>query len=321
MVGVAYTCTPCLLESKYALWSTVQRENNKLTNNMDSAAATNQLPIDSSLNKYHFIMLDTPGDLIPVVSAASSIPWTRRRSQILNFLHRGPVSFSTLVYDTNVGDISPLSSYFNPQRISEKDLNSKFGQYPTNGGVHPDDVKRIGTEAVVMPRLLLYPLHPLSMPVQHQQPEQGGLVVGNDQGKLDIDAARELEEPELFPALDQNQVKVQRTLNWVLSQDKEVPSPQTLDSVICTTPVEELVRVDSSPNPLKELEGPLDLDPLLLDLDCLSLGQQLTASWPDSFEASFPRPRTMPSRVLSSALADVRSGLDKWDSWETGITW
>merc|ERR1711864_64149 len=182
---------------------------------------------------------------------------------------------------------------------------------PTNGGVHPDDVKRIGTEAVVMPRLLLYPLHPLSMPVQHQQPEQGGLVVGNDQGKLDIDAARELEEPELFPALDQNQVKVQRTLNWVLSQDKEVPSPQTLDSVICTTPVEELVRVDSSP----------DLDPLLLDLDCLSLGQQLTASWPDSFESSYPRPRTMPSRVLSSTLADVRSGLDKWDSWETSITW
>merc|ERR1711864_13745 len=259
---------------------------------------------DSSLNKYHFIMLDTPGDLIPVVSAASSIPWTRRRSQILNFLHRGPVSFSTLVYDTNVGDISPLSSYFNPQRISEKDLNSKFGQYPTNGGVHPDDVKRIGTEAVVMPRLLLYPLHPLSMPVQHQQPEQGGLVVGNDQGKLDIDAARELEEPELFPALDQNQVKVQRTLNWVLSQDKE-----------------ELVRADSSPDPLKELEGPLDLDPLLLDLDCLSLGQQLTASWPDSFEPSYPRPRTMPSRVLSSTLADVRSGLDKWDSWETSITW
>merc|ERR1712059_124321 len=139
---------------------TVQRETNKLTKNMDSVARHGELPIDSSLNKYHFIMLDTPGDLIPVVSAASSIPWTRRRSQILNFLHRGPVSFSTLVYDTNVGDISPLSSYFNPQRISEKDLNSKFGQYPTNGGVHPDDVKRIGTEAVVMPRLLAVALPP-----------------------------------------------------------------------------------------------------------------------------------------------------------------
>jgi len=234
-------------------------------------------------------MLDTPGDLIPVVAAASSIPWTRRRSQILNFLHRGPVSFSTLVYDTNVGDISPLSSYFNPQRISEKDLNSKFGQYPTNGGVHPDDVKRIGSEAVVMPRLLLYPLHqPPSVPVQPQQPEQGCLAVRNDKERANLEGDRELEEPELFPQLDQSQVKVQRTLNWVLSQDKDTPSAQTSDPVLCTPPVEEIVRVDSSPDPLKEPEGPLDLDPLLLDLDCLSLGQQLTASWPDSFDASFP---------------------------------
>jgi len=100
-------------------------------------------------------MLDTPGDLIPVIPSAAQIPWTRRRSQILNFLHRGPVEFTTLVYDTNVGDISPLSSYFNPQRISEKELNSKFGQYP-NEGVHAN-VKRIGSEAVLMPRLLLYP--------------------------------------------------------------------------------------------------------------------------------------------------------------------
>merc|ERR1711915_1050693 len=101
-------------------------------------------------------MLERPGDLIPVQPHATSIPWTRRRSQILNFLHRGPVKFTTLVYDTNVGDISPLSSYFNPQRISENELNSKFGQYPNNEGVHAD-VKRIGSEAVLMPRLLLYP--------------------------------------------------------------------------------------------------------------------------------------------------------------------
>jgi hypothetical protein len=45
--------------------------------------------------------------------------------QILNYLHRGPVDFSTLVYDTNVGDISPLSIYFNPDRISVQDLNSR----------------------------------------------------------------------------------------------------------------------------------------------------------------------------------------------------
>ena len=31
------------------------------------------------------------------------------------------------MYDTNVGDIAPLSSYFNPQRWSVRDLNEKFG--------------------------------------------------------------------------------------------------------------------------------------------------------------------------------------------------
>merc|ERR1711973_529044 len=65
-----------------------------------------------------FIMLERPGDLIPVTPQATSIPWTKRRSQILKFLHRGPVTFKTLVYDTNVGDISPLSAYFNPDSSS-----------------------------------------------------------------------------------------------------------------------------------------------------------------------------------------------------------
>merc|ERR1712126_599177 len=77
-------------------------------------------------------MLTTSGDLIPVQPSAITIPWTRRKSQILNFLHRGPVTFSTLAYDTNVGDISALSAYFNPERISVKDLNSRFGQYPSS---------------------------------------------------------------------------------------------------------------------------------------------------------------------------------------------
>ena len=37
------------------------------------------------------------------------------------------ISNQTQVYDTNVGDISPLSSYFNPQRWTVRDLNEKFG--------------------------------------------------------------------------------------------------------------------------------------------------------------------------------------------------
>jgi len=129
-------------------------------------------------------MLITPGDLIPVQPTATTIPWTRRKSQILNFLHRGPVTFSTLVYDTNVGDISALSTYFNPERISVKDLNSRFGQHPSSGENSRDDNVKVGSENVLKPRLLLYPEH----------------------------------------NLNHSQVKVQRTLKWVLShQDNGEP--------------------------------------------------------------------------------------------------
>merc|ERR1712037_887964 len=80
-------------------------------------------------HKYSIIgkMLDKTGDLIPVRYEAVNIPWTKRKSQVLNFIHRGTVRFETQVYDTNVGDISPLSSYFNPQRWTVRDLNEKFG--------------------------------------------------------------------------------------------------------------------------------------------------------------------------------------------------
>jgi len=87
------------------------------------------------------------------------------------------VDFKTLVYDTNVGDISPLSIYFNPDRISVQDLNSRFGQTSDRAREEP---ARAGAESVVKPRLLLYPEH----------------------------------------SLNQNQVKVQRTLKWVLSQEE-----------------------------------------------------------------------------------------------------
>ena len=106
-------------------------------------------------------MLERPGDLIPVLPHATSIPWTRRRSQILNFLHRGPVTFQTLVYDTNVGDISALATYFNPDRISERELNLRFGHYPTSGEKHASPQKN-GNESIVKPRLLLYPDHNLN---------------------------------------------------------------------------------------------------------------------------------------------------------------
>ena len=108
-------------------------------------------------------MLEKPGDLIPVVAKATAIPWTRRRAQILNFLHRGPVTFSTMVYDTNVGDISSLATYFNPDRISERELNIRFGVYPTSGEKHASPRKE-DDESLVKPRILLYPENKPNVP-------------------------------------------------------------------------------------------------------------------------------------------------------------
>jgi len=73
-------------------------------------------------------MLLESGNLIPVKDEAVEIPWTKRKAEIINFLHRGPVTFRTYVYDTNVGDIAPLTTYFNPNVWSDTDLNNKFGQ-------------------------------------------------------------------------------------------------------------------------------------------------------------------------------------------------
>jgi len=108
-------------------------------------------------------MLVKAGDLIPVRPEAAAIPWTKRKSQVLNHLHRGPVSFQTFVYDTNVGDISTLAAYFNPSRWSEYDLNHKFGIQPQNSG--PTEVSREAMREAknsskthsICPRLLIYP--------------------------------------------------------------------------------------------------------------------------------------------------------------------
>lgn len=109
----------------------------------------------------------------------------------MNYLHRGPVTFSTLVYDTNVGDISALSTYFNPERVSVKDLNSRFGQHASSSGDNSQEYSRPGSEHVLKPRLLLYPEH----------------------------------------NLNHSQVKVERTLKWVLShQDREDNSDQSRPS-------------------------------------------------------------------------------------------
>jgi len=125
-------------------------------------------------------MLLESGDLIPVLSHAVEIPWTKRKNQIMGFLYRGRVTFQTMVYDTNVGDISPLSTYFNPRKWTVEDLNQKFGQIyidedyrsessacitsnssePTNA-VNPDFRNDVKTAALT-PRLILFTEKPTS---------------------------------------------------------------------------------------------------------------------------------------------------------------
>jgi len=105
-------------------------------------------------------MLIESGDLIPVIPEAVEIPWTKRKSEVLNFLHRGWVTFATYVYDTNVGDIAPLSTYFNPNVWTVIDLNKRFGQCVDNIGdprisslTSSGDTKSDSLQ----PKLLIYP--------------------------------------------------------------------------------------------------------------------------------------------------------------------
>jgi len=148
-------------------------------------------------------MLERPGDLIPILPEAAQLPWTRRRSQILNFLHRGPVTFSTLVYDTNVGDISTLSCYFNQERISVEELNSKYGHMPGEEGKKD---KSLG-----MPRLLLYPERSTS--TSHPA-FRGGVLIPEDSCK----EQQESSWPPSAAPQETQQVTAQRTFDWVLSQ-------------------------------------------------------------------------------------------------------
>ena len=80
--------------------------------------------------------------------------WSNRSSRIVEYLHRGPVSFSTLVYDTNVGDIATIASYFNPEMVSLEELNNKYGQRLTK---KPGGEGEQEEEEVQVPRLLIYP--------------------------------------------------------------------------------------------------------------------------------------------------------------------
>lgn len=120
-------------------------------------------------------MLLESGDLIPVLSHAVEIPWTKRKNQIMAFLYRGKVTFQTMVYDSNVGDISPLSTYFNPRKWTVEDLNQRFGQVYDDENYQPSGFIPLSTTLTVSsdsnenkssaltPRLILF--------AEHQKPE------------------------------------------------------------------------------------------------------------------------------------------------------
>jgi len=197
-------------------------------------------------------MLDRPQDLIPVVPNAVSIPWSRRRSQILNYLHRGPVTFSTLVYDSNVGDISPLSTYFNPDRITLSELNFRCPNYgeemrrDEDSGSGSNLTKKNGAEVSVKPRLLLYP--------------------------------------------DHSQEKVQRTLNWVMSQDSKVETDSS-----------QQMRLSQSWQNLNlEQQSTNQTTPLHIDCNFSNFNTTSTG-----------QPHTLPAAALSSALDNVWSDKGK----------
>jgi len=260
-------------------------------------------------------MLERPGDLIPVLPHATSIPWTRRRSQILNFLHRGPVTFQTLVYDTNVGDISALATYFNPDRISERELNLRFGHYPTSGEKHASPQKN-GNESIVKPRLLLYPDH----------------------------------------NLNSSQVKVQRTLNWVLSQDSDsgtgssghtTPEPGLLHHPASRLGQQEPVNKSSS-NIMTDQENNVSLDTSLpppvskpsftmpttsihnaLDSVWTDKGDTKDAAWTERSDSGLGLgglvstvTRVSRSSDMLDTLERLEAGEDKWwGAWDTSQSW
>jgi len=241
------------------------------------------------------IMLERPGDLIPVTPQATSIPWTKRRSQILKFLHRGPVTFKTLVYDTNVGDISPLSAYFNPDRISVPDLNNQFANCPKNGEKQAQTQKN--SDFGVTPRLLLYP--------------------NRDQ------------EP-LFMAKQVN--KVERTLSWVMDQDPDPSSSSGASGH--STPEPSTSKNGSMPSmvtegPIKGNSKPCTLPSSSMSTSLRSVWSDKKESkpWPESRQTGLGLDQ-LGTRMAQTNDEELRERLERlevgeklWGAWDPTKAW
>lgn len=238
-------------------------------------------------------MLERPGDLIPVTPQATSIPWTKRRSQILKFLHRGPVTFKTLVYDTNVGDISPLSAYFNPDRISVPDLNNQFANCPKNGEKQAQKNNDFG----VTPRLLLYP--------------------NRDQ------------EP-LFMAKQVN--KVERTLSWVMDQDPDPSSSSGASGHSTPEPSgskTSSMSTMANEGPIKGNSKPCTLPTSSMNSALRSVWSETKESkpWPESMQNGLgldhlgTRMAQTNDQELRERLERLEIGEKLWGAWDPAKAW
>lgn len=238
-------------------------------------------------------MLERPGDLIPILPEAAQLPWTKRRSQILNFLHRGPVTFSTLVYDTNVGDISTLSCYFNQERISVEELNWKYGHLP---GEQEKKGKTLG-----MPRLLLY--HEKSTSTSHS------LQASDYTYNLEMDQQESFWPPSGAPKETQ-QVTAQRTFDWVLSQKlkkvKEVQEEELRQKMDSTSLHEPNAELDLECLPQSELEClPQE------ELVCLPQEELVCLHESENESSRVTTPDVMDSEGIWSALSET-PGSSSW---------
>jgi hypothetical protein len=64
------------------------------------------------------------GQLVPVSASIRQLPANTHRARHKEHLHRGAVTFDTLVFDSSIGQVAAVSDYFNRHLVTEDELNS-----------------------------------------------------------------------------------------------------------------------------------------------------------------------------------------------------
>jgi len=167
----------------------------------------------------------TPNHLVPVQPEAALLSHGQRRAHYMDFLYRGPVDFDTLVFDTSVGDISPLECYFNRDRLTVEDLNAKYGHSGRVCGgeceVHGAVPKTVGNVSCVMPRLAIYPSNAGDGAWRQQQQMLRILGAEDVAQEVLLAAAQEVlrQQGEEQAGRQEDWAAQQRTRDWVMGQE------------------------------------------------------------------------------------------------------